>query len=533
MKLSYLNQRLLFGADMLMGDFLRETDLCFLIKNEIEPIIRVEDFEGMYNEGGRNPVSPKTLLLVLIMQYLEGLSDRAAALNLRYRLDWKIAFGLELDFEGIHPTTLVYFRNRLLDNGMASYAFDTILKHLVDQGHIKKSSKQRIDSTHVVGKVRELSRLELLHETLRLFCVDIEKHSRNFDSRLKELHELYIEKISTRGITDVQKKKFGREAGLAMMTLISWSEASPIEWKIPNLKSFATLKTVFAQNYEDAGQDKKPELKKISNGKGHISSPHEPEAEFSSKGPGTEWIGYKAQVAETIPDGEDDIGFITHIEVTGATDYDGETTIPFIEACEEKGISPSEVFGDTHYNSAQNIKDSGERGVDLKGPVGPAPKKKAAEKNLGFKIDLEKCRVVCPAGSESKRFTILKSGRVDASFEKEACLDCHRKNICEPEQRGKQIEIRPVDPVLTARREEMTTEEFKEDMHKRNGVEGTISGLVRGQGMRVSRYRGKKKNQLQLKLIGAAANLKRLNRKHAKAAQKIQEIEPKSTLKAS
>jgi len=61
-----------------------------------------------------------------MMQYLERLSDRAAAQNLRYRLDWKIAFGLELDFNGIHPTTLVYFRNRLIENDKASYAFDQV-----------------------------------------------------------------------------------------------------------------------------------------------------------------------------------------------------------------------------------------------------------------------------------------------------------------------------------------------------------------------------------------------------------------------
>jgi hypothetical protein len=31
-----------------------------------------------------------------LFQFLEGLSDRAAAFNLRYRIDWKIALGLEL-----------------------------------------------------------------------------------------------------------------------------------------------------------------------------------------------------------------------------------------------------------------------------------------------------------------------------------------------------------------------------------------------------------------------------------------------------
>ena len=61
----------------------------------------------MYREGGRPLVSPKIMVLISILQYIERLSDRAAAHNLRYRLDWKIALGVEVDFAGIHPTTLV------------------------------------------------------------------------------------------------------------------------------------------------------------------------------------------------------------------------------------------------------------------------------------------------------------------------------------------------------------------------------------------------------------------------------------------
>jgi transposase len=77
---------------------------------------------------------------------------------MKYRLDWKIAFGLPIDFAGIHNTTLVLFRDRLIENEKSSYAFDKILDHLTSLGLIKKGQKQRIDSTHVIGNVRELIR---------------------------------------------------------------------------------------------------------------------------------------------------------------------------------------------------------------------------------------------------------------------------------------------------------------------------------------------------------------------------------------
>lgn len=156
----------------MLDGFLRENDLCFTLMNEIAPKIKIEDFEEMYKEGGRPPISPKILLMVLTLQFIERLSDRAAADNLRFRIDWKIALGVELDFKGIHPTTLVKFRDRLLANDKASYAFDKVIEHLVEEGFVKQGSKQRIDSTHIVGKVRELSRIELFHETLRLFCIE-------------------------------------------------------------------------------------------------------------------------------------------------------------------------------------------------------------------------------------------------------------------------------------------------------------------------------------------------------------------------
>ena len=56
----------------------------------------------------------------------------------------------------------------------------------------------------------------------------------------------------------------------------------------------------------------------------------------------------------------------------------------------------------------------------------------------------------------------------------------------------------------------MKDSDYKKDLHHRNGVEGTISGLVRGQKMRKCRYKGKEKSRLQTKMTGAAANVNRL-----------------------
>lgn len=58
----------------MLDGFLREDDLCHTLMIEIAPRIKLEDFEDRYKEGGRPPVNPKVMLLVLIMQFIERLS---------------------------------------------------------------------------------------------------------------------------------------------------------------------------------------------------------------------------------------------------------------------------------------------------------------------------------------------------------------------------------------------------------------------------------------------------------------------------
>ena len=62
--------------------------------------------------------------------------------------------------------------------------------------------------------------------------------------------------------------------------------------------------------------------------------------------------------------------------------------------------------------------------------------------------------------------------------------------------------------LVRRRREEMKTEGFQKRMRQRNGIEGTISELVR-LGMRRSRYRGLAKTTLANYMFAAACNTRR------------------------
>ena len=517
------NQRDMFGAQTTLSNLLGPEDLCSTIRDEIAPKIKDTDFEDMYKDGGRPPVSPRLLILVTIMQFLENSSDRLAAINLKFRLDWKIAFDVPVEFEGFHPSLLTVFRKRLLANNKATYAFDKVIEHLVDCGLLKdRKKKQRIDATHIIGHVQELSRIDLLIETLRLFCMDVVKYKEQMGEMLGSKVEHYLGDIVTRGVVGKEKERLISEAGQTMSAFLAWSELPNVPSEIKQIQSYKVLKKVYEQNFEEDdkpdGSDPSRKLQKVATGKNHICSPHEPEARYAKKG-GKGWLGYKGEVVETVTGNKNEVNFITSIEINEATDYDGNSLEDVVSELQKKGIKPEKMYGDTHYNSTANIDALEKDGIAMEGPVATKGKRKE-KKQQGFIQDLENEKVICPEGIESKKFNFWEPDKIHAVFPKNKCSKCPRRSKCKPEPRGKIYEARIPNKTLQKRRQKMKNAEYKKELHNRNGIEGTISGLVRGQKWRRSRYRGRAKTSLQAKFTGAAANIVRLHRERQIEARK-------------
>ena len=100
---------------------------------------RREELAGCYVlDNGRPSVEAVVLLGVLIFQFLERVPDRQAAELVKYHLDWNLALNLDLNFKGIHHTTLSYFRERLLEKGKADLAMRIITEGLQQAGLLKR-----------------------------------------------------------------------------------------------------------------------------------------------------------------------------------------------------------------------------------------------------------------------------------------------------------------------------------------------------------------------------------------------------------
>jgi transposase len=75
--------------------------LCLQLYDHLGTIFQDQDFGDLFPRRGQPAAAPFRLALVTVRQFVEGLSDRAAAEAVRGRLDWKYLLCLELEEPGV------------------------------------------------------------------------------------------------------------------------------------------------------------------------------------------------------------------------------------------------------------------------------------------------------------------------------------------------------------------------------------------------------------------------------------------------
>src|SRR6202167_486022 len=83
----------------------------------------------------------------MVLQALEGLSDRDAIRQLRNRIDWKVACGLALDDEGFDFTNLTFWRTRLRRSARPNRIFDAVKRVVDETGVLQNKHRRALDST--------------------------------------------------------------------------------------------------------------------------------------------------------------------------------------------------------------------------------------------------------------------------------------------------------------------------------------------------------------------------------------------------
>lgn len=508
-----------------------------LMRTSCMPVLQEKraQLDEMYKKNGRPEIDPAILAGFSVLQLAERLSDRAAVEACTYDLRWRYALDLPDDWTPFHPTTLVYFRYRLADSGDARLILDVGLEAMQRSGYLKGSKAVRIDSTHMLGCIAILNRLECVRETLRLALVFLAEFGGSdpwepWFSTYADSNPEFLRDASIEIFRSTMKK-----AGVDMRDLLS--RIDTLATVIAQAKPIALLRRVFKEQFEVVASNVDdatslpmaiPELvPKKSTPAGGVSTPHDPEATWSTKKSIDKkgWVGYKVQVCETAPEvpreqGEPTIAIITAIVTQPAITSDNGS-LPDVLAEHNQNLpkhQPSEVYTDAGYTSAPALNQAEEKGYELIGPIGAPPHSNTRFGSNSFKIDIPNRIAICPNNIQNSACSrIMAKGSDTASYyfewPREACSICPLKSQClskkRTEKNRRTLEVSEHHMVVQKRRDLCRTEDYKLKMKRRNGIEGTNSELKRGYGMRRCRYKGLAKTDLQNQLTAAACNLRR------------------------
>jgi len=490
--------------------------------------------------NGRPADDPVVLLGVLLLQFVERVPDRQAAEAVFYDTRWRLALHLAETEGGFDPSLLSRFRQRLLAGGEERVVFDAVLDLLVAHGWVPRRCRQRLDSTHVCGLLSAMSRLGCVRETLRLALEELERRG-PLPEFCAPLWERYVEsKLDHRLSMEALKVKTRQAGEDAQMLLDPSRQQDPA---VSEGSAMQLLARVFAENYEidETGACNLSRAQPP----GAVHNPHEPEAQWSSKSTTRDktWIGYKAQVAETVQaepclPGEPTQNFITAVVTQNATQSDQPGMAQVFSEQAEQGVEPPGVlYVDGAYIYAEALHDAQTQGRELRGPARPSPRNGLILRVDQFNVQVEDRKAICPAGQTSSQCSRVqedKAGKTIYRMEwnQVVCQACPLRGQClGARQTHRTIEVGQWHTLLQARRREMQTEAFKQDMHHRNGIEATQSELVRAYGLRRARYRGLPKVRLQNYFIGAACNIRRWSRRLA--WEVTQGLRPSGTIAAA
>ena len=481
-------------------------------------------FAPLFGRRGRPAEAPWRLALITVMQFAEGLSDRQAAEAVRARIDWKYALGLPLTDAGFDFSVLSEFRARLVRGGAEQLLLEALLEACRARGHLRARGRQRTDSTHVLGALRVLNRLEQVAETMRaaLDALAVVAPDWLRAHTPAEWFERYGRRVEEYRLPQGREAReaFARQVGEDGLQLLEVLFAPTAPPALRTLPAVEVLRRTWIQRYlvwEGRVRLRTPEEQPPA--AEQLASPYEAEARYATKRT-TSWVGYKVHLTETC---DDDLPhLVTDVGTTIATTQDVHQLGPIQERLARRDLPPSEHIVDTGYVRTGNLIASRQANqIDLISPMyvdrGWQAKDPDGFDGSHFQIDWQAQVVTCPNGQRSTVWSQYRTARqrtqIQVRFAPATCAACPVRSRCTRAKAGpRNLTLRPraEHEALLAARQRQATATFRAQYARRAGIEGTLSQGVRAFGLRRSRYRGLAKTHLQQVATAAAINVSRL-----------------------
>ena len=449
-----------------------------------------ELFVDLFPSGrGRPSIPADVIASVMVLQALEGLSDRDAARALRDRISWKVACGLALDDEGFDFSVLTYWRTRLRKSERPERIFDAVRSVVDATGVLRGKTRRALDSTLLDDAVATQDTVTQLIAAIRRVrrvvpgARDVTLSAHDYEASGKPLIA-WDDPVAKAALVD----GLVRDARSLLAAFEEVTEEADVS------SALGLLALVAGQDVEQGDDGTWKIARNVAPDR--VISVVDPEARHMHKSRSEYRDGYKAHLPI-----EPETGLVTAAALTPANAPDGRTGVELL-ADEEPGL---QILGDGAYGSGETLSALGKSKHHR--AIKPWPLASAVRGGFtrdDFVIDQEAGTATCPAGH-----TVTITPRRAAVFGVR-CQGCPLRDRCTRSRDGRTLRLHPHDDELVESRRAWREGDFTEDYRRwRPMVERSIAWLVADNHRRV-RFRGVKRNQLGLSLRLAAINLRRL-----------------------
>ena len=460
-------------------------------------------FADLFPSGrGRPSVPADVVATVLLLQALEGRSDREAAEALTFDLRWKTACGLPIDAAGFHPTVLTYWRRRLAGSARPNRIFDVLRQVIAATGVLSGKTRRALDSTVLDDAVAT-------QDTVTQLIAAIRRVGREVPGAAAVI----AEHCTAHDYDDPGKPAIAWDDAQARAALVDAlvGDAHRLLGHLPDQQLGQRAAEAVALLALVAGQDVEPvEGSDGTDGRWQIArrvaadrviSTVDPETRHAHKTVSRRQDGFKAHVVV-----EPDTGLITATRLTpaaGAANSDAAIGIDLLTD-DDTIDGPVQVLADSAYGtgeSLQALEDAGHRPVIKPWPLRPAV---AGGFTLDdFTIDEAAHTATCPVGI-TRPISRTRSVTFGA-----ACRGCPLRTRCTSAADGRTLNLHPHDALQRAHRARAADPGFEATYRRhRPMVERSLAWLTRGH--RRVPYRGVARNDAWLHLRVAVINLRRL-----------------------
>ncbi len=124
-------------------------------------------FADLFGPRGRPSVPGSVIAVVMVLQALEGCSDREALERLRCDVRWKAAAGLSIDDGGFDASVLTLWRQRLRASERPERIFDAVREVAAECGALSKRTRRALDSTVLYDAVATQDTVTMISAQIR------------------------------------------------------------------------------------------------------------------------------------------------------------------------------------------------------------------------------------------------------------------------------------------------------------------------------------------------------------------------------